>query len=250
MIKMMMWFLQALDDYIVKKQPNAIIDLVTESLNRTQKLLNADKSADDKAAILKATSKVKQKTEDDIAKESGKKVVRDTLRDLDAAASGNKAALDRLTAASDGENDSVAPKRKAPGASALSARSQGTAQKKGAAAKSSAAGNGKRGGKQQESDESEDDFDVGSEAEFQHAAGLDDASDDLGDGSDDSDARKARGKGAAAKGAKPAAKSKKAATSPAPAAKKAPAKKAAAVKAPVSNARGTSRRAAATKVPM
>ena len=64
---------QALDDYIIKKQPNAIIDLVNDSLNRTQKVLNLDKGADDKNAILKAAARVKQKAEEDLMKENGKK---------------------------------------------------------------------------------------------------------------------------------------------------------------------------------
>lgn len=60
---------QALDDYIVKKLPNAIIDVVTESLERTQSCLNKDKTADGAAAILRATAQVKNKTEEDMRKE-------------------------------------------------------------------------------------------------------------------------------------------------------------------------------------
>jgi double-strand break repair protein MRE11 len=50
---------QALDDYIIKKLPNAIQDLVIDSLERVQHLLAKDTAISDKHSIVKATETVK-----------------------------------------------------------------------------------------------------------------------------------------------------------------------------------------------
>jgi hypothetical protein len=50
---------QALDDYIIKKLPNAIQDLVIDSLERVQHLLAKDTAIADKHSIVKATETVK-----------------------------------------------------------------------------------------------------------------------------------------------------------------------------------------------
>lgn len=49
----------------MKKQCNAILDVVTESLARTQKALRLDNRADDRAAIIKAALRVKELAEGD-----------------------------------------------------------------------------------------------------------------------------------------------------------------------------------------
>lgn len=50
---------QALDDYIVKKIPNAIQDLIFDSLEKVQKLLSRDANVTDKNSIMKAAETCK-----------------------------------------------------------------------------------------------------------------------------------------------------------------------------------------------
>lgn len=61
---------QALDDYIIKKIPNAIQDLVIESLDRVQRMMSRDTSVTDKSSILKAAETCKTQI---VAKEKEKK---------------------------------------------------------------------------------------------------------------------------------------------------------------------------------
>ncbi len=69
--------MQALEDYIVKKHANAIMDLVSETLERTQAALNADKGADDKATIGKAAERVRNQAEEKCRKGERVRPVRD-----------------------------------------------------------------------------------------------------------------------------------------------------------------------------
>jgi hypothetical protein len=231
-----MCFQQALDDYIIKKQPNAILDMVTDSLNRTQKALQQDKSADDKAAILKATSRVKEKAEEDLRKETGKKAVAVALRDQLGAA--RKAGAAAATGSDDDGSTAGRGKAKPKAAS-----SQGKS-KSGATAKANSSSRA-RGRARDASEASDDDFSVGNEDEIQHVelgaeddGGMDVDSDDISAPAKG----KGRGKGntAAAAKAKPVAKATKRAA--------APSKKAAVKESPAPSARNTGRRAATAKV--
>lgn len=204
---------------------------MNDSLNRTQKALNLDKSADDKAAILKATTRVKQEAEEKIAKETGGK--KGTASSTNPAQRG----VAKPTARSsrmDVEDDDDAS---VPGA----ARGKVVAAK---GKKAPAAKANKRGAREETPDNSEDDFDVGSPDEFQHPAGLSDR-DEAGSDEDSVPAKSrggAKGKVAAKpKAAATAGRGKAAAKSPAPAAAK---KKVAAE----TSARPAARRAAASKV--
>lgn len=223
-----------MDDYIIKKQPNAIIDLVNDSLNRTQKALNLDKSADDKAAILKATTRVKQEAEEKIAKETGGK--------KGAASSTNPAqrGIAKPTARGAGSRMDVEEDDDASVPAAARGKVAATKAKKAPAAKAS-----KRGAREETPENSEDDFDVGSPDEFQHPAGLSDHE----EAGSDEDSVPAKGK-AGAKSKAPAKSKTAAATGRGKAAAKSQAPAAAAKKkaAAETSARPAARRAAASKV--
>ena len=254
-----------MDDYIIKKQPNAIIDLVNDSLNRTQKVLNLDKGADDKNAILKAAARVKQKAEEDLMKENEKKNGNKSLTNPAqrgiAKPTSSAARKGRMDV--DGDDDDEEE------ASVSNAKPKG--RKNTAGASSSTAKRGGGTGRVETPEHSDDDFDVGSPEEFQHPAGLSDHEDNDNSeaNSEDEDgggarASTARGKGAAAN---KAAKGKTAKSTPAAAVSKAkapvgrgkaatatpksPAKSSAATKKKSqaeTAAKPTARRAAASKV--
>ncbi len=81
-----MIILQALEDYIVRKHPNAIFDFVKESLERTQTLLARESSVDDHASIIKAANRLKVSAEEANEKEqkirTAKKDVSDSIENL------------------------------------------------------------------------------------------------------------------------------------------------------------------------
>lgn len=59
---------QALDDYIVKKDANAIVDLVKDTLDETRKALLGDAEADSKEKMVERVSRHKKITEESILK--------------------------------------------------------------------------------------------------------------------------------------------------------------------------------------
>eukprot|EP01036_Dinobryon_divergens_P028379 gene28380-37312_t len=126
---------QALDDFIVKKQLHAIDELVTETLDRTQKSLKTDHSAAERDAIVAATDKIRRRSEE----ENRKAGAAATAAKRGALVLPNSNFLDDV-------EDEVAPRAKQ--------------SSKKAAASSSAGGRGRKKPTQEEDDDEDEDDEV------------------------------------------------------------------------------------------
>jgi hypothetical protein len=103
---------QALDDYIIKKLPNAIQDLVVDSLERVQHLLAKDTAIADKHSIVKATETVKSSQISQEELQKAKTTKRNEAAAASAASSSSSSSSSAVVPASGrGKSTSAAAKK-------------------------------------------------------------------------------------------------------------------------------------------
>lgn len=135
---------QALEDFVVKKHLNAILDLVSESLERTQAILNSDKSTGDKSAIVRAAERIKAKTEEEVRKgervrDPNRVVQYDEEEEEEEQGGKKKGNKGRKSAAAESDNEEDRPPPKAKGRGAAAASITAKARAGGAATTTAAA---------------------------------------------------------------------------------------------------------------